>query len=309
MNNTGLIIGTPTSAQIRWFTVTVTGAGGMTCSKEFNLNTSAAPTCSITSNSPLPDGTVNTHYSTQLTVAAGAYVTGWAITGGTLPTGLSMNSTGLISGTPTSDQTSSFTVTVTGVNGMHCSKVFTITTSGVPVNITLPIITGTLQVGQILSGSNGTWTNCSPSCTYKYRWLANGFSISTSNALTLQSAQVGQSIAFEVTAHNTAGDSIPATKTIAGVVSNPPNKPVNVSPFNGQTIVSSLVSVQFHAGAGSGSPTTSYDVYLYGNYITNTTNSFYTFGPLGAGQGYLWYVVARNAAGDSTQGDTWGFNT
>ena len=82
-----------------------------------------APT--ITTDS-LPNGTEGTSYSQTLTATGTAPIT-WSVTSGSLPTGLTLNeSTGLISGTPTSQGTSNFTVTATNDYGSD-SKEFTLT--------------------------------------------------------------------------------------------------------------------------------------------------------------------------------------
>src|SRR3970040_1526198 len=71
----------------------------------------AAP--KITTTSPLPQATRGTPYSYQLEVTGGAPPYVWTIVEGSLPAGLTMSSSGLISGTPTSDaNTFSFKVTV-----------------------------------------------------------------------------------------------------------------------------------------------------------------------------------------------------
>ena len=97
----------------------------------------------------------------------------------------------------------------------------------VPINLMVPIITGTPQVGNTLSGSNGKWTN-SPT-GYAYRWLANGTAIvgATANTFHLTSAQVGELITFEVTASNAGGNSLPATSPAVGPVSAAPIVPVH----------------------------------------------------------------------------------
>lgn len=80
----------------------------------------------------------------------------------------------------------------------------------VPLNLTLPVIVGTAQVGQTLSGSNGTWAYLPTG--YTYRWLANGVAIggATANTFLLTAAQVGAIITFEVTASNSSGAGTPA---------------------------------------------------------------------------------------------------
>ena len=129
LSNGGNFSGTPTAGAEGTYTfrVTVTKTTFMTCYQDFTL-VIAAPICVITSPSSLPAGTVGTAYSYQMTVNAVATVTAWTVTSGTLPDGLSMSSTGAITGTPTSVQSKTFTVTVTGVDGLSCSQAFTMNT-------------------------------------------------------------------------------------------------------------------------------------------------------------------------------------
>ena len=71
---------------------------------------------SITTTSPLARGTVGTEYS--VTLEANNSTSGWSVTSGSLPDGLSLNeNTGVISGTPTTVATSTFTVTATNAYG------------------------------------------------------------------------------------------------------------------------------------------------------------------------------------------------
>jgi hypothetical protein len=69
---------------------------------------SAATPPTITTTS-LPSAHVRTAYSDTLTASGTAPIT-WAVTSGSLPPGLSLSSTGVISGTPSSTGTYSFTV-------------------------------------------------------------------------------------------------------------------------------------------------------------------------------------------------------
>lgn len=95
------------------------------------LTINAAP--SITSSSPLPGGTVGVVYSQTVASSGGTAPLAWSISSGSLPTGLTLNSsTGLISGTPTTAQTLSPTIRITDANGIIDSKALSITIAGIP---------------------------------------------------------------------------------------------------------------------------------------------------------------------------------
>src|SRR6185312_9077338 len=81
-----------------------------------NTGTNVPPaTLAITTtNSTLPSGAVGSAYSTTLTSFGGITPTSWTITSGSLPAGLTLDSSsGTISGTPTQAGTSNFVVTLT----------------------------------------------------------------------------------------------------------------------------------------------------------------------------------------------------
>lgn len=74
-----------------------------------------------------------------------------------------------------------------------------------PVNTVLPAISGTVDIGQTLTATNGTWTN-SPS-GYTYQWKRNGVAIvgATANTYTLTASDPGTTITVTVTATNAGG--------------------------------------------------------------------------------------------------------
>jgi hypothetical protein len=77
----------------------------------------------------LPGGALNVAYSTTLAASGGTLPYTWSIVGGSLPAGLSLNSsTGVISGTPAESGSFSFTVQVTdaGNPGQSASKALSI---------------------------------------------------------------------------------------------------------------------------------------------------------------------------------------
>jgi hypothetical protein len=70
------------------------------------------PSLLITSHS-LPAGAIASKYSARIATSGGTGGNVWALTGGSLPAGLSFNAaTGTVSGTPTTNQTTTFSVSV-----------------------------------------------------------------------------------------------------------------------------------------------------------------------------------------------------
>jgi len=84
------------------------------------------------------------------------------------------------------------------------------TTSGNPPTLTVaPAITGTAEVGETLSLSNGTFTG-DATITYAYQWYAGGVAISgaTTNSLLLTTTQLGKVITARVHATNDSGSAV-----------------------------------------------------------------------------------------------------
>lgn len=110
----------------------------------------------------LPNGTVGTAYN-QTLIADGTAPIKWSVTDGSLPDGLNLNKdTGEIFGTPTTETTSTFTVTATNDVGSD-SKEFTLTIGVAPVySITaepLKLDFGTLTEGYTPASQMVTITN------------------------------------------------------------------------------------------------------------------------------------------------------
>ena len=97
------------------------------------------PAPAITTES-LPEGTVNQLYSATLEVT-GNNIT-WSLDSGTLPDGLTLDSNGTITGTPTTAGSSTVTVTAANDAG-SASKEYTLTIKAVPVT-SLELNKGTL---------------------------------------------------------------------------------------------------------------------------------------------------------------------
>ena len=126
-------------------TITVESGGKLEGTPTGSGTVKIAPT--ITTES-LPDGEVGTAYSQPL-IATGDTPITWTVSG-TLPAGLTLNSDGTITGTPTTEGTSTFTVTATNDVG-SATKEYTLII-GVKPSYTISADTAALNFGSVLPG-------------------------------------------------------------------------------------------------------------------------------------------------------------
>ena len=114
--SSGVISGIPTGTSNLNHTFTVTDhtpPTPQTASKTLQLIIGAQPPdLLITTTSPLPPGTVTQAYSVTLTASGGTGTKTWDMSSGSLPAGLNLSSSGVISGTPAATGTSSPTFRV-----------------------------------------------------------------------------------------------------------------------------------------------------------------------------------------------------
>jgi Tfp pilus assembly protein PilV len=125
LSSSGVISGNvSSSAASSTFTVEVTDALGVTTTKSFTLTVKSALSVTTTS---LPGATKGVGYSQTLAATGGSTPYTWSIASGSLPSGLTLSSSGVISGTPTKSKSSTFTVEVTDANGVTATQSLTIT--------------------------------------------------------------------------------------------------------------------------------------------------------------------------------------
>ena len=91
----------------------------------FTVQPNPNPALSVTTAS-LPGGTIGTAYSQTLSATGGTSPYTWDISAGSLPSGLSISSRGIISGTPTTSQTASFTARTTDAVSSTATKALSI---------------------------------------------------------------------------------------------------------------------------------------------------------------------------------------
>lgn len=126
----GALIGTPTEGGDHAFTVQVTDGAGRVATRSLSITVEPAPTIQTGS---LPTGEVGTPYAAQLRATGGTGDYTWSVIQGALPDGLSLSPGGTISGTPTTEGSSSFTVRVMDEAAATDSRAFTLVVAPVEV--------------------------------------------------------------------------------------------------------------------------------------------------------------------------------
>ena len=156
------------------------------------------------------------------------------------------------------------------------------TVPSAPVNVSAPVVSGTLRNGETLTGSPGTWTG-QPAPTFTYRWkraTSSGGTYSdiagaTSSAYVLTDSDVDRYLRLEVTATNGSGSSTAlstATATVVDIVrpvttttptTAPPaleivvNAPVSTTPVAASTTGSAAQRTAPSTGSATGAKTSS----------------------------------------------------
>jgi Putative Ig domain len=122
-----LIFGTPTREGTFTFTVQVEDPNGNTDTQTFTITIDPPQPLLINNPSPtLPDGFIGEPYARNLFAIGGIQPYRWAIIAGALPDGLGLKGN-VISGTPTTAGTFTFTARVTDKDGATAEQEFTIT--------------------------------------------------------------------------------------------------------------------------------------------------------------------------------------
>ena len=216
----GVLSGTPTKAGTPTFTVTVND-GVIT----------ASATISLTVNGPMPlslpgislnAAQANISYTATLSAAGGTSPYSWTVIGGTLPTGLALSGTGVLSGTPTVAGTYSFTAQVTDLTGAMISGSFTVVVNPAPLKLissnTLPSgVVGATYPIQIFTANGGT-----PNYTFSISAgsLPAGLTFSNGQITGTPSASGTFNFTVLVTDSNSQTASIPLSIVVAPVQAN-----------------------------------------------------------------------------------------
>jgi len=154
---------TTTSDSGSTFRVVVSNTVGTVTSAAATLTVNAAAVPPTITTSSLPSGQVNSAYSGSLAASGGTAPYTWSLSSGSLPAGLTLISSGQISGTPTASGTSLFTVKVTDSSSpaqnatANLSLTIIVTTGGGATAVLCPN-----------NGQTGNSANCAPSPTLTF---------------------------------------------------------------------------------------------------------------------------------------------
>jgi len=228
--------------------VSLTGTGGSTTTPPVTVQALKPTTTSLTS------GTMGKAYSAALTATGGTSPYKWSVASGTLPAGLTLSTTGTISGTPKASGTSSFSVAVkdSETTPQNATATLKLTISATaPVPAALKLTTATLANGTV--GSSYSATLQASGGTSPYKWsvasgsLPAGLTLSTTGTIS-GTPTIAEASSFSVTAKDSESSPQAATSTLA------------------LTVIKGTTSVTPPPSTGSSTLATAYTAYVAANY-------------------------------------------
>ncbi|MCC8621923.1 putative Ig domain-containing protein [Xanthomonas vesicatoria] len=159
---TGGLSGTPTVAGTFNFTLTAsdsTPSPAAQASRSYALTIGAATL--VIGQGTLPPAVNGTAYSQTLTVSGGVAPYRFSVTSGTLPAGLTLAADGTLSGTPSAEGVSNFTITVTDASAASSAQAYSVSVgSAAPVAVADTAVTmdGTAVTVAVTGNDTGTIT-------------------------------------------------------------------------------------------------------------------------------------------------------
>ena len=238
----GSLTGTPTTAGTFTVAVTVTDSASSVARQSFTVVIATAP-LAITAS--LPNGTANAPYAATLTATGGTPPYTWSASG--LPSGITANTSGAISGTPATPGTYTVAVTVTDANQQTVSQSFTVTIAAAPLAIapaSLPAATAGTAYSASFSATGGV-----PPYTWSASGLPTGLTLSSGGALS-GTVSAPTTATVTVTVKDSTGAT--ASKTYTLTVGLPPTPSVSLTGLPATSNPASQSTLQI--GLGSAYP-------------------------------------------------------
>ncbi|RDS81425.1 putative Ig domain-containing protein [Dyella psychrodurans] len=293
---TATLSGVPIQSGTFTFTINAqdhSTGGTFTGSKTYTLNVSTAV---ITfTPSTLPSGSIGTAYnSTTFTASGGIAPYHYAISSGSLPAGLTLSSSGTLSGTPTSAGTFNFSVQATDANNASGTQPYSISVAAPTLTLspsTLPSTTAETAYSQSFTTTGGTqpytYTLASGS-------LPPGLSLSTSGVLSGTPTAAGSYTFVVRSTDSSTGTGAPFFTTVSYTLQiNAPS--VTISPTTLPNLqVSAAYSQQLTASGGNGSYSFSISAGALPPGLTLSTSGLLSGTPTTAGN-YSFSVSAKDS--------------
>jgi hypothetical protein len=230
LNSNGVLSGTPTSGGNFSFSVNAVDSspapGPYNGSAAYTL-TIAAPTIAL-SPATLPGGTVGVAYSQAITASGGTAPYTYTLTYGTLPAGVTLSSSGTLSGTPTASGTYPITVNAvdnsTGTGPYSTSQIFPLIIGVEPVAPSPTFSTPdgvytsaqTVSLSDVISGAAIYYTTDGSMPTTGSTLYGGAITVSSSEtieAIAVATGYTNSAVAAAAYAINLPGNSIAATPT------------------------------------------------------------------------------------------------
>ncbi len=198
---TGEISGTATSPGSYTFTISASNGVSPNATATYSMTSFPAVAPTITSGPP-SNGAQGAAYSHTVT-ASGTGPISYSVTSGTLPNGLTLDSTtGTISGTPTTGGSFTFAVAATNVAGLD-SKTYTVDIVTAPIITSPPPANGTTGVAY---SHTVTATGTGPiTFSISSGSLPNGLTLNPTTGVISGTPTTAGPFSFQVSATNTAG--------------------------------------------------------------------------------------------------------
>ena len=215
LSSAGLLSGTTTVTGTFTFVVTASAQQYASVDATFVLTITSQPVIRYTGNSGL-SSLIGKPLSISIATATGATGITYVRKSGNLPTGVTLSSTGLLSGTPSVAGAQTFVVTASAPDCVPADATFTLTINNLPVLSYTGSTTLTGSISQPLSIDIGTASGTTGAITYtrKSGNLPAGVTLSSAGLLSGTPSAIGAQT-FVVTASATDCTSADATFTLS----------------------------------------------------------------------------------------------
>jgi alpha-tubulin suppressor-like RCC1 family protein len=242
----------------------------------------------------LPDGALGAFYTQTLYGSGGPAPYFFTNIAGTLPPGLSLSSSGVLSGTPSAGGTNTFTVAATDTRGCTGSQAYTVVVTGLP-----PSITAQPQSQTVAQGTTAYFSVAASGTTpLSYQWKRNGANLMnqsgwsgvTTSTLAVSNVQPAHGGSYSVLVTNSYGSMLSSSATL--IVATPPA--ITVQPQSVTAVAGTNVGFSVTA---SGTAPLSYQWSLDEVAIPGATGSSYTRLNVQSNDAGNFSVLVTNVAG------------